>query len=152
MTRLRWFGGVVAVCVGLGLGARDGVAQGQSAAAPPQGPQTAPVFRGGVNYVLVDAYPQRDGRIVEGLKADDFQILEDGKPQTVDTFEFVRVDARQPESAYRDPNTVGEMNTAAADPHARVFVVFLDTAHTPVDGSNRIRVPLVKTLNSIIGP
>lgn len=152
MTRLRWFGGVVVVCVGLGLGARDGVAQGQSAAAPPQGPQTAPVFRGGVNYVLVDAYPQRDGRIVEGLKADDFQILEDGKPQTVDTFEFVRVDARQPESAYRDPNTVGEMNAAAADPHARVFVVFLDTAHTSVDGSNRIRVPLVKTLNSIIGP
>ncbi|MEO8482688.1 MAG: VWA domain-containing protein [Acidobacteriota bacterium] len=151
---LRLISGVLATFVVVGLWADAGRVRGQNAPAPspPAPAQTQPVFRGGVNYVLVDAYPQRNGQIVEGLKADDFQILEDGKPQTVDAFEFVRVDTRQPESAYRDPNTISEMNAAAADPHARVFVVFLDTAHTKVDGSNRIRVPLVKTLNSIIGP
>ncbi len=151
MTRLRALGGVVVTCVGLGLGARDGLLGGQEAPARPAS-QTPPVFRGGVNYVLVDAYPQRNGQIVEGLKAGDFQVLEDGKPQTIEALEFVRVDTRQPESAYRDPNTVAEMTAAAADPHARVFVVFLDTAHTAVDGSNRIRVPLVKALNNIIAP
>lgn len=29
-------------------------------------------------------------RVVEGLTAADFTILEDGQPQTIDTFEFVR--------------------------------------------------------------
>jgi VWFA-related protein len=151
MTRLRACGGVLATCLCLGFSLRHGLLLGQDAPAP-AATQTAPIFRGGVNYVLVDAYPQRGGRIVEGLKAEDFQILEDGKPQRIDGFEFVRVGARQPDSAYRDPNTVAEMNAAAADPHARVFVVYLDTAHTTVDGSNRIRVPLVRALNSIIGP
>jgi VWFA-related protein len=138
------------ICVLAWTGSRAG---DQGAPAPAsQQPPVAPVFRGGVNYVLVDAYPQRQGRIVEGLTPADFEILEDGKPQAIDAFEFVRVNARQADATYRDPNTVDEMNRQAADPRSRVFVVFLDTLHTKVDGSNRIRAPLVKTLNSIIEP
>src|SRR5215831_14237139 len=92
--------------------------------------QTPSVFRGGTNLVLVDAYPQRDGQIVEGLTAGDFDILEDGVPQKVEAFEFVRVDAAAtPESARRDPNNVREMRELAADPHNRVFVLYLDTVH-----------------------
>ena len=34
--------------------------------------QQRPVFRGGTHFVRVDAYPSRDGRIVEGLRPDDF--------------------------------------------------------------------------------
>ena len=59
------------------------VAAGQNPpATAPQQPQRPPVFRAGANFVLVDAYPQRDGKIVEGLKATDFEVLEDGKPQS----------------------------------------------------------------------
>jgi VWFA-related protein len=113
--------------------------------------QQRPVFRGGANFVLVDAYPSRDGRIVEGLTAADFQILEDGKPQTVDSIEFVRIEPT-PEAARQDPNTVAESMAQAADPHNRVFVVFLDSYHTTVAGSHDIRTPLVDTLNRIIAP
>ena len=117
---------------------------------PPQGQQ--PVFRAGANFVLVDAYPQKDGRIVEGLKASDFQVFEDGKPQTIENFEFVRVEGNLPESARRDPSGLNEMREIAADPHNRVFVTFLDTRHTTVDGSHNIRRPLVDMLERVVGP
>ena len=63
--------------------------------------QRPPVFRGESVLVTVDVYPQRDGKIVEGLKASDFEVLEDGKPQTVETIEFIRVEPGTPESARR---------------------------------------------------
>ncbi len=114
--------------------------------------QRPPVFRGESVLVTVDVYPQRDGRIVEGLTAGDFQVLEDGKPQTVENFEFVRVEPSLSESGRRDPNSVKEMLELAADPHNRVFVVFLDQLHVTVDGSSATRRPMVDSLNRIIGP
>jgi VWFA-related protein len=122
-------------------------AAGQAPATPRQ-----PVFRGGANFVLVDAYPQRDGRLVEGLTAADFEVREDGKPQQVEMFEFVRVEPSLSETTRRDPNNQREAEALVADPHNRVFVVYLDTIHTTVDGSYRIRAPLVDALNRIIGP
>jgi hypothetical protein len=44
------------------------------------------------------------------------------------------------------------MLALAADPHNRVFVVFLDQLHTQLDGSHAIRRPMVDSLNRIIGP
>ena len=114
--------------------------------------QRPPVFRGESVLVTVDVYPQRDGRIVEGLTTGDFQVLEDGKPQTVENFEFVRVEPGLPESTRRDPNSIGEMMALAADPHNRVFVVFLDQLHVTVAGSISTRQPMVDSLNRIIGP
>ncbi|HXT68395.1 MAG TPA: VWA domain-containing protein [Vicinamibacterales bacterium] len=122
----------------------------QQTAPPAQ--QRPPVFRGESVLVTVDVYPHRDGRIVEGLKADDFQILEDGKPQTVENVEFVRVEPSLSESERRDPNTVREMVALASDPHNRVFVVFLDRLHVTVGSSHATRRPMVDSLNRIIGP
>ena len=101
--------------------------------------------------VTVDVYPQKDGRIVEGLQAADFQILENGQPQTVENVEFVRVEPVLSESERRDPNSMSEMLQQAADPHNRVFVVFLDMLHVSVFGSHISRRPLVDSLNRIIG-
>jgi VWFA-related protein len=114
--------------------------------------QTPPIFREGVNFVLVDAYPRRGGRIVEGLTAADFQIFEDGKPQSVDRVEFVRIEPRPADAERRDPSTTGEMRALAADPHRRVFVTFLDTLHTTVGESHAARKPLVDLLDRIVGP
>ena len=113
--------------------------------------QRPPVFRGESVLVTVDVYPQRDGRIVEGLKAEDFQVLEDGKPQTVENIEFVRVEPVLSESERRDPNSINEMMALAADPHNRVFVVFLDQLHVTLEGSYATRRPVVDALNRIIG-
>ena len=66
--------------------------------------QQRPVFRGGTHFVRVDAYPTTpDGKIVEGLKPEDFEILEDGKPQSIESFDFIKFDTFTPEAERRDP-------------------------------------------------
>ena len=81
----------------------------------PQTTQRPPVFRAGATFVTVDAYPRRDERIVEGLTKADFQILEDGKPQAVESFEFVKVPLNVSDAERRDPNTKEEGDRWAAD-------------------------------------
>lgn len=114
--------------------------------------QQRPVFRSDAHFVIVDAYPVRDGKVVEGLTAADFVVKEDGVSQTIDTFEFVEGSAPAPESARRDPNTITESRALAADPRARAFVVDLDIHHVSIAGSHRIRVPLVRMLNEMLAP
>ena len=109
------------------------------------------VFRGGVNLVTVDAYPRRNGRIVEGLTPEDFEVFEDGTPQAIDQFEFVRIEA-DPMAERIDPNSVQESFTLAADPHRRVFVTFLDVYHVPAAGGHLIRRPLVEFMRRALGP
>jgi VWFA-related protein len=114
--------------------------------------QRPPIFRGESVLVTVDAYPQRDGRIVEGLTPADFQVLEDGKPQTVENLEFVRIEPSLSESLRRDPNSLNEMYALVADPHIRVFVALLDQLHVSIAGAHASRRPLVDALNRLIGP
>jgi VWFA-related protein len=53
-----------------------------------------PVFRSTVNLVLVDVVVRdRRGTVITGLKADDFQLLEDGKPQQILTFAFEQIES-----------------------------------------------------------
>ena len=70
---------------------------------PPTAAQQRPVFRGGTHFVRVDAYPVEDGKIVEGLEAaEDFEILEDGKPQKIDSFDFVKFETFTPDAERRE--------------------------------------------------
>src|SRR5262245_6705020 len=72
--------------------------------------QQQPTFRGGAVLVTVDAYPQQNGKIVEGLTPEDFEVLEDGKPQKVENFDFVRVEPAISDDLRRDPNSGDEGN------------------------------------------
>jgi hypothetical protein len=56
-----------------------------------QAPQT-PVFRASATVVQLDvSVLDKDGQPVRGLKADDFTVLEDGKPQKVVAFDPIDV-------------------------------------------------------------
>ena len=60
--------------------------------------QSQPVFRSGVELVTIDVVAtSSDGKPVHGLKADDFELFEDGVPQPVRTFQFI--DASEPDDA-----------------------------------------------------
>ena len=76
-------------------------------------------------------YASRDGQSVDDLQISDVELLEDGVPQTVDALEHVQVGA--PGSS-----------------RARVFVIFLDTYNTQIEGSSTMRLPLIKVLDRII--
>ncbi|MDQ3170242.1 MAG: VWA domain-containing protein [Acidobacteriota bacterium] len=111
-----------------------------------------PTFRGGARFVRVDVYPTDSaGKPIEGLTAADFEVFEDGKPQAIDTFEFVRVEA-EPEVMRTDPNTQKEGEALAKDPRARVFAIVLDTRHVDVASSHAMKQPLTEMLDQMIGP
>jgi VWFA-related protein len=128
------------------------------ASQPPQPPQGAtaaqqrPVFRGGTHFVRVDAYPIKDGKIIEDLTAEDFEILEDGKPQKVESLDFVRFDTFTPEVVRRDPSSQREGFDMAADPRYRVFVIFVDMVFGGKTDLHYIQQPLVQFLDRILGP
>ena len=106
-----------------------------------------PVFRAGSILVSVDAYPRKDGRVIEGLTKDDFEVFEDGKPQTIETFQFVRVDPVTPDADRRDPTSVADAERQAADPRNRLFVIFLDLFHVSFAGSNQAKAPILDFLH-----
>ncbi len=117
----------------------------------PSARATAQVFRAEANLVYVDVYPRREDRLVEGLTAKDFQVFEDGKPQSVQTFEFITFASSPVDSDRRDPTSVADSERQAADPRNRLFVVYLDRFHTTRAGSRDSRQPLVDFLNRTIG-
>jgi VWFA-related protein len=74
-------------------------AQQPSAPRPPAQPPAAGevTFKANANLVIVDVTAKdKAGNVVEGLKAGDFTVLEDGKPQKVSIFEFQHI-ATEPE-------------------------------------------------------
>src|SRR5688572_2438166 len=99
MRKVRLAGAGLAIAILLMVTARAAQSPQQPAqptpppATPQATPQTTPpadqqpVFRTGINFVRVDAIvTDRQGNPVVDLKAADFEILEDGKPQTIESF------------------------------------------------------------------
>ena len=59
-------------------------------------PDTAPLVRFGPSLVQIDAVVTgRDGRRITTLTADDFEVLQDGKPQTITQFSSADAPARR---------------------------------------------------------
>lgn len=140
------------VCAALLL-AGSLAARGQQAQQPQDpDPQRPPTFKSGAHFVGVDAYPTRDGRPITGLTAADFELLEDGKPQTIDRVEFIEHPEWTPLADRRDPNSQRDGLALARDPRYRVFVLYLDAYHVDFGGSHRSRVPISETLDRMIGP
>lgn len=126
---------------------------GTQTPAPPAAPQQRPpVFRAGAHYVRVDAYPTRDGRIVEGLTRDDFEIFEDGAPQAIENLEYITFDTWTPDAERKDPATREESFALAADARYRVFVIVIDRAAYDMHGSYVMRQPLHEFLDRNLGP
>jgi VWFA-related protein len=116
-----------------------------------QSDQQLPRFRAGANLVRVDAYVSKDDVAVTDLQADDFEVFEDDKPQTVESFELVTARPADPQSARVDPTNVRDMNQQVASA-ARVFTLFFDRWQVSIAGSYRARKPIIETLDRVIGP
>ena len=105
------------------------------------------------NFVRVDVYPTRDGKPVDDLREEDFEVLEDGTQQVIASFEHVVVRAPAPgTAAAAEPNTVRESAQLAADARSRVFVLFLDLPHVSFEASRDSTGPLLRLLDRLLGP
>jgi VWFA-related protein len=104
------------------------------------GPPAGQVFRSGTELVLVNVVARdRGGAVVRGLSRGDFSVAEDGKPQTITSFDFEELDAPQQaqEPAASDPPLLlapprpavpaSPLEAAKADMHGRrLIVLFFD--------------------------
>ncbi len=81
-----------------------------------------------------DAYPTRDGKIVDNLTRDDFEVFEDGKRQSIEQFEFVRGVPDGPDAEPR-PTRLEAAERLAGDARRRVFVVYLTGYHASIEGA-----------------
>jgi VWFA-related protein len=115
-----------------------------SAAARPEAGQTQeqPRFRAGTTLVAVDAIVRDgDGRFVTGLTPDDFEVLEDGKPQTIERLSVVLNGLLQGRPSTAVVSPLPPLQPAPPSPPEvrRVFVLFFDEAHMSPGGFNRAR-------------
>src|SRR5499433_3679007 len=104
-----------------------------------QGP--TPTFKSQVEYVEVDALvTDQQGNFVRTLTKDDFQILEDGKPQTISNFSLVDIPIEQlqrPLFASRPIEPDVQSNERPFD--GRMYVMILDDLHTEALRSQRVK-------------
>lgn len=111
---------------------------------PPGAPdaQMPPItFRTEINYVEVDAVVRdAKGEFVGGLTKEDFQILEDGKPQQVTAFSLVNIPVERddrPLFLARQVEPDVYANVGRSD--GRLYVIVLDDVHTDFRRTIRVR-------------
>ena len=94
--------------------------------AAPQG-NRQPTFRTGVNIVRVDVIVTDDnGNPVTDLTKDEFEIVEDGKVQTIDLFRQIRIDGTVPSvERTRQALTRDSEEREASREDVRIFAVLL---------------------------
>lgn len=149
-TRVLLIAGFAAAATALAL------AQSQSQA--PQTPlppreQPAITFKVEINYVEVDAIvTDARGNPVRNLTRDEFEVLEDGKPQSVSIFSLVDIPIERAERPLFSPTPIEpDVRTNAGGFDGRIFVIVLDDLHTYVLRSQLVKRAAREFVEKYIG-
>jgi len=129
----------VAFLAGVAMLAPAGSAQNPQRPAPPAAPPQVSAnqkgaIRAAVNLVEVDvAVTDRDGKLLKGLRQDQFSIAEDGKDQKISTFDYYDVEKlEKADAAETAPITIPIGSAAPAEEvrqqirDRRMIVLFFD--------------------------
>lgn len=97
------------------------------------GAQQAPVFRAGAEYVPVDVVVTDAQDVpIPNLTADEFEIYDDGRRQTIADFKFVSIPVAERDlAAIRSQTVVRDVaSNVRLSPDSRLFVLLVDDLHT----------------------
>lgn len=123
----------------------------QDQPAPQSPPQ--PTFRGGVNIVRVDVIVTDDkGDPVTDLTKDEFEIVEDGRPQAIDLFRQIRIDGTAADGSR--PRQVLNRDTEereASRDDVRIFAILLADYNVCRERSRQVREALAGFIGKL-GP
>lgn len=124
---------------------------------PPTGdPAQPPTFRAGINFVRVDVIiTDRNGNQLGDLQAADFDVTEDGKPQRIETFRFVKLDGGASDAVKEPPREIRtdyDEEAEASREDVRLFAIFLDDYHVRRGSSMAARGQLAKFVETQLGP
>ncbi len=151
---------VFATGVALALGLAAWLAPASIRAQQDQSPGGGFSFKTAVDLITVTAtVTDRSGRFVSGLRAEDFTIYEDGKPQAVSQFDAERVPVSLGIALDTSGSMVGEKISAAQTalgrfvellgPRDEMFLYRFDNAPRLVQGWTEDRGALVRRLGSV---
>ncbi len=109
------------------------------------------------NLVQIDVTVTKDGRPVSDLRPEDFEILEDGKPQTVTNFSYV---SNVPGSASRPTSAVPRSKDKSAPPvpparvnlndQRRTIALVVDDLGMSFESMARLRPQIRKFLDTLL--
>ena len=87
-----------------------------------------PTFTVSVNVVDVDVtVKDAQGNFVTGLTADDFEVLEDGKPQAIQTFSYIQLPDERPDRLRFGGQPVpADVRSNRDAESGRVYIIVLD--------------------------
>lgn len=109
-----------------------------------------PIFRAGTDLVRVDVTVTSRDEAVSDLTLEDFELTEDGVPQTLETIKFIKVDGTRT-SNLDEPLEIRSKEHAlleAAREDVRLFAIFLDDYH--ISKRPEITLPLRDVLTRFV--
>ena len=126
--------GLIAASVG-------SIALAQQAPVPPTETGQPPLtFRVEANFVEVDAFVSDGaGKPVTDLRASDFQVLEDGKPQMVSAFAFVNLPIARAERPLFTPTAIEPDVDTNVGMDGRIYLFVLDDMHVDLTRGPRVK-------------
>jgi len=113
--------------------------------------QPTPTIRAGAKLVIVDiTVSDKNGKPIHNLKKEDFTVLENANPQTINTFdEHVALSASDavkfPPLPPMPPGVF--TNITSAPVNSAVNIILIDSLNTPYDDQSYLRSQLVNYIN-----
>jgi VWFA-related protein len=148
----------LAIVLLFAAGAASVLGAGQPPAAPQQQPPPPPqaqqpTFKLRVDYVEVDVVvTDRDGNLVRDLKKEDFQVIEDGKQQTINTFSLVDIPIERADRPLFQPDPIEPDVRSNERPFdGRVYVMVIDDLHTNFGRSQRVKAAAKQFIERRLG-
>ena len=126
---------------------------GTGAAAPGPAAQPPPTFKVEVNYVEIDAVvTDAQGNFVGGLTKEDFQVVEEGKPQTVSAFTRVDIPIERPDPPlFRQAAIEPDVRSNRDAFTGRVFLMVLDDLQTASARTMLVRAAARQFIRRYVG-
>ncbi len=119
----------------------------------PQAPPQPPTFKVEVNYVEIDAtVTDAQGRFVDDLTKEDFQVVEEGKPQTVSAFTRVDVPIERPDPPlFRQAAIEPDVRSNRDAFTGRVFLLVMDDLQTAPSRTMLVRAAARQFIRRAVG-
>jgi VWFA-related protein len=123
--------------------------------AQPSDRQTDPppvTFRVEANFVPVDVFVTDDrDAFVANLAASDFELLEDGKPQTISTFSLVNIPIERAERPLFAAAPVEADVQTNEHVEGRIYLILLDDLHTDFTRTPRVKAAAKRFIEQNFG-
>jgi VWFA-related protein len=120
---------------------------------PPPPAQPGVTFRVEVNFVEIDAIvTDAQGAFVRGLTGADFELIEEGRPQTISAFTAVDLPVRKADPPlFRGSPVEPDVESNLEEFNGRVILIVLDDLQTDFRRSQRVRAAARQFVQRFVG-